>query len=98
LVIKYFEYKLSMFWGMHLPNLQALLKSFKAIKLTQKYMNKYLLKYCSLCYVNVRLMTRGGRGEPFINNSNIWQNSRLYFISQYYLKKIVINKLWTINI
>jgi len=28
-------------------NLQALRKSFKAIKLTQKYMNKYLLKYCS---------------------------------------------------
>jgi len=31
--------------GMHLPiSFQVLLKSFKAIKLTQKYMNKYLLK------------------------------------------------------
>jgi len=48
-------------------NLQGLLKIFKTIKLTQKYMNKYLLKYCSLCYVNLRLMTGGGRGGPFIN-------------------------------
>jgi len=46
--------------GCSLTNLQDLLKSFKAINLTQKYMKKYLLKQPT--YVNFRLIAGGRRG------------------------------------